>query len=129
MQTAIKLAAAGFFVFPLGIGEKTPAIDEWQIVATRNPAQIEHMWRCPVMGCAHGFNIGIRCGKFGDGRHLTVIDVDNKNGKCGDDTLAMLATSSHRGALSRQERMWCPHDATGDPTFDDSGWRHHRHNH
>ena len=42
------------------------------------------------MGCAHGFNIGIRCGKFGDDRHLTVIDVDNKNGKCGDDTLAML---------------------------------------
>lgn len=87
---ALNLAGMGFFVFPLVEGGKTPLIDGFPTKATRDPAQIRRWWTCPVLGVEQEHNIGIYTGRFGDGKALVVVDVDNKHGKRGDDALLEL---------------------------------------
>jgi len=87
---ALNLASMGFFVFPLVEGGKIPLIDGFPARATRDPAQIRRWWTCPVLGTEQNHNIGLFTGKFGDGKALVVVDVDNKHGKRGDDTLLAL---------------------------------------
>jgi hypothetical protein len=94
---ANSYASRGWRVFPLhnptshgcscgrdcgrNIG-KHPRIFKWQRCATVNPATIERLWeQWPDA------NIGIACGWRSQ---LLVLDVDTKNGKRGDSTLAEL---------------------------------------
>lgn len=82
LEYALELAKLGFHVIPLPENEKKPPPTGWQKLSTTDPKQIKAWFqerRC---------NIGIDTGKFGDeGKSLVVIDVDNKNGKDGEQSL------------------------------------------
>lgn len=90
VEQALALAAQGFHVFPVIEGQKLPAIEAWQNRATTDPEQIRRWWLDPVMGWDQGFNIGICTTRYGADEALLVVDVDNKNGKRGDDELITL---------------------------------------
>jgi hypothetical protein len=85
LEHALRLAAAGFHIFPLKPDAKTPAHKGWQDEATTDHIQIRAWFE-------HGdFNIGVYAGKFGDGSAaLLVLDVDNKGGKRGSDEIIRL---------------------------------------
>lgn len=89
IDRALDLARAGFRVFPLKPGQKTPAVPGWQNFATTDPDALREWW-----GGADWrvyANIGVAGGPFGsNGRNLVIMDVDNKNGKNGSSTLADL---------------------------------------
>ena len=53
---AYMVAAAGHFVFPVRPWQKTPAVQDWEHVATRDALQIHRWWR------TRPYNIGIACG-------------------------------------------------------------------
>jgi hypothetical protein len=73
-------AARGWRVFPLKPREKTPLLQEWQIVATTDPGTIDKWWtQFPTA------NVGIACGKESG---LFVLDVDDDKG--GKDQLFVL---------------------------------------
>jgi hypothetical protein len=84
LETALDFAKKGFFVFPVIEGSKYPAIPAWQIKATRDPEQITTWW------ARRNFNIGISTSHFGEDQALVVVDVDNKKGKNGHDTVLQL---------------------------------------
>ena len=66
LRAALSHAARGWRVFPLRVGDKRPAIRNWEFRATTDPARIWRAW-------AHApFGIGIACGPSG----LVVIDLD-----------------------------------------------------
>lgn len=90
LDHALALAAEGFHVFPLIPGSKLPHIDDYPNRATRDPEQIRRWWTCPVMGTLQDFNIAISTTRYQDDSALLVVDVDNKGGKHGDDTIARL---------------------------------------
>jgi hypothetical protein len=83
LKSALSLANRGFYVFPLREGGKKPAIENFPEFATRDIDQIKIWWnRNPR------YNIGISTSKYnGEGESLVAIDVDNKEGKKGDDEL------------------------------------------
>jgi hypothetical protein len=86
LQHALAAAAKGFHVFRVIANGKTPRQKGWQDEATRDPEQIKKLWSGKDADC----NIGAFTSKFGEEKALIVVDVDNKNGKCGDDTLFSL---------------------------------------
>lgn len=90
LEHALRLAAAGFYIFPLVSGKKSPpAIKGWQEWATRSDQAIRAHWsRHP------DDNIGISTSRFGDNEALLVIDVDNKGSKNGDRELSLLELDS-----------------------------------
>jgi hypothetical protein len=66
LRAALSHAARGWRVFPLRVGDKRPAIRNWESRATTDPARIRRAWaRAP-------FGIGIACGPSG----LVVVDLD-----------------------------------------------------
>ncbi|NDB68798.1 MAG: hypothetical protein EB015_12495, partial [Methylocystaceae bacterium] len=86
LERAHKLAKNGFYVFPLEPNGKKPAIGDWPNMASRD-TEIINGWFSNNLDR----NIGIYTGKYGDGdQALIVIDVDNKNGKNGDQSLLSL---------------------------------------
>lgn len=86
LQTALRLAEQGFYLFPLGSNSKIPRKGfHWREESTRNPKTIKSWYKEGEPSP----NIGSDCGKSG---HY-VIDVDLKNGKHGDKTLANLEKS------------------------------------
>lgn len=87
LEQARKLALEGFYVFPLNPGRKTPAIPDFAELATRDLEKIDPFWIDPVMELIQPMNIGISTSNFGDGEALLVIDIDDKDGRCGSDTL------------------------------------------
>lgn len=89
-NTALGLAKKGFHVFPLLVNSKLPMIPDFPNAASRDPEQIKRWWVDPVMDLAQPFNIGISTSRFGDDESLIVIDVDNKDGKKGDDVILSL---------------------------------------
>jgi len=78
-EHAIALAEGGFCVFPLRPGEKIPAV-KWRKWSTTDLLSVTIKWE------GKPFNIGIDTGKSG----LVVVDVDNKRGKSGSDSLSEL---------------------------------------
>lgn len=91
VEHALALAARGFYVFPLIVGGKLPAIEDFPNRATRDPAVIRQLWNADDPLWSLNYNVGIYCGHFGDwGESLVVIDVDNKDGRNGSATLAAL---------------------------------------
>lgn len=85
LDHALALARQGFNVFPLRQMSKLPAIKDFPNEATQDEEKIRTWWRDRPT-C----NIGISTTRFGDDQALVVIDVDNKGGKSGDDTLFAL---------------------------------------
>lgn len=83
LEWALFHAAAGFWVFPIVQNGKTPRHAGWQKQATRNPAEIKRLWAGNNSNC----NIGAYTSRFNDDLAMVVVDVDNKNGKNGDDTI------------------------------------------
>jgi hypothetical protein len=81
LDTALQLAATGYYVFPLGPNSKLP-LRPWREISSRNPKTISDWFICPIMETEQDINFGIDCGKSG----LTVIDVDRKPGKEGTKT-------------------------------------------
>lgn len=85
-QSASKLAEAGFYVFRLKPNAKTPARAGWQEEATRDQTLIKSYF-----DNNNDYNIGISGEKFGDDETpLAIIDVDTKDGKQGNETMAAL---------------------------------------
>jgi hypothetical protein len=73
-------ASWGWRVIPVCAGTKVPAVNDWVRVATSDEYTIERWW-----GLEHpSAGIGIVTGHESD---LCVIDVDDKPGKFGSDTL------------------------------------------
>jgi hypothetical protein len=77
---AIALAQQGFRVFPLKPNSKLPAVREFHIVASRDPAVVYAMWT-DSDGNSTDNNIGIS----GDG--LLILDVDTRDGRQGEVSL------------------------------------------
>src|SRR5262249_18343683 len=83
LDHALALAAKGFHVFPLKAGAKAPPlIKDFPKRATRDEKTIREWWaQWPKA------NIGISTSRFGEGEALIAVDVDNKNGKRGSETI------------------------------------------
>lgn len=92
LDHALALAAAGFRVFPLKAQEKVPAISDWTKTATTD---VDQIWK---WFDGRFSNIGILT------TGLLVIDVDVKNGKNGDATLADLALFGDEIPVTREHR-------------------------
>lgn len=85
---ALHLASLGFRVFKLRPNEKLPAVSDFHQAATSDPAKVRAMWTDPVSGESTTHNVGVLSGA--DAK-LLILDVDTKDGKQGDKTLAALA--------------------------------------
>jgi len=90
MEQAQELALEGFYVFPLLANSKLPAIKDFSSRATRDPDQIKKFWTDPVLGVGQSYNIGIMTTKYNGSQALVVVDVDDKNNKCGSDRVVEL---------------------------------------
>ena len=78
IESALRLASDGCYVFPVVPDGKMPAVKKWQDIATRDQAQINQWWKEDP-----NFNIGVFTGRYQDDSRLLVIDVDVKNDKDG----------------------------------------------
>jgi hypothetical protein len=86
LDAALGYARRGIRVIPITPRSKIPLIDAWPTQATSDETTIRAWWqRWPDAG------IGIATGKAGR-RQFFVLDIDDKNGKNGSDTLAELET-------------------------------------
>lgn len=84
LEHALRLAEAGYYVFPVKENGKTPLVP-WTERSTRNPDTIKGWW-IPDFGAEHNYNIGIDCGKSG----ILVVDVDCKNNQPGKENYEQL---------------------------------------
>lgn len=84
LEQALKLASQGFWLFPLIEGGKNPAIKGWPDKATRDEDKLRRWF------ASGDRNIGIYTGRFCDDAALVAVDVDNKNGKNGDEQILRL---------------------------------------
>lgn len=85
LETALELASKGFYVHPLRPNKKVPVLAGWPQEATRDHAKIRMWWEMNP-----DLNIGIAPEKFGDDESLLVVDIDNRDGKKGDETILNL---------------------------------------
>lgn len=90
LDSALMLGSLGYPVFPLVPGGKTPAIPSFPEEASFNVEKIRAWWTDPVMGTEREYNIGIYTGRFGKDKALCVVDVDQKSGKDGEETILRL---------------------------------------
>lgn len=81
MQEAMLLAKKGFHVFPVTPKQKTPPlIVDFPNRASTSPEQIFLWWSQHPEA-----NIGISTSKFKESEALLVVDIDQKEGKMGED--------------------------------------------
>lgn len=86
LESALALAAKGFHVFPIAPNRKAPPlIVDFPNKATRHPEIITKWWKLYPNA-----NIGISTSRFGDNEALVVVDVDNKDGKNGNEEVVKL---------------------------------------
>lgn len=83
LEQALNYAARGWRVIPIRPGEKHPPIPRWQEAATTNPETIHTWWTGPYTNHGIGIATGPSSGIF-------VLDIDDKEGNRGYDTLADL---------------------------------------
>lgn len=95
LEKALELAEKGFYVFPVQVGGKLPAINDFPNRATRDPEQIKKFWLDPVFGMVQPYNIGISTTKFNGSQALVVVDVDNKGNKKGDEVIKNLQLAGY----------------------------------
>ncbi|HUP92004.1 MAG TPA: AAA family ATPase [Solimonas sp.] len=100
LEGALRWAADGTKVFPLVDGAKTPAIEDFANVATRDPARIRDWLHDEMFGPQPG-NLGIYTGAFGDdGGALLVLDFDIRKDELGNvlkDGMAAIGTWAAQG--------------------------------
>ena len=85
-ESARAHGLAGFTIFPAASNSKIPQRDtHFKECATSDLNQIDKWWTDTPDA-----NIGVYCGRFGDGQALAVIDIDLKNGKNGFATIDAL---------------------------------------
>ena len=84
-----ELEAAGFHVFPVRAGAKTPKEKGWQD-------------KTKVWEFGPSDNIGINTSQLRDGRCLLVLDVDVKKGKNGETTLRALEDKNGKLPTTRE---------------------------
>lgn len=98
---ALQAVRRGFYVFPLSPNSKVPPKGvDWRQLATNDPFIVEALW-----ADAPDANVGLVPGRSG---HV-VLDVDTKNGKDGEKTLAerdpdlsvALVMGGHKGLVVR----------------------------
>lgn len=84
LTAALEYAAAGFRVFPLADGGKTPRTQHGFKEATTDPEQVRRWWTVYPKA-----NIGLATGETASGAFLTVVDTDLKpeKGVNGFETL------------------------------------------
>ena len=83
LDHALRYAARGLRIIPIAPGEKYPrGITEWETKATNDPDTIRHWYTTQYPG----WGIGIATGQLRD-KWLFVLDVDDREGKSGSDTL------------------------------------------
>ena len=71
LEEALRLAALGLRVVPIGAGQKYPWLDQWQRRATDDPVTVRQWWsRRPDSG------VGLAMGDQPCGRHLFALDFD-----------------------------------------------------
>lgn len=87
---AQSLASNGFYVFPLIEGKKLPLIKSFTESAVNDSSKVKRFWYDSVLGYEHYHNIGIATSKYKENIGLLVVDVDNKKGKKGHDSLLKL---------------------------------------
>ena len=90
LPTALEYAAKGWRIVPIRPGEKRPALNSWQTIATNNPDTITEWFSGPY----HDHGIGIATGPESG---IFVLDIDIAETKAGDETLADL--EEHYGRL------------------------------
>lgn len=79
-----RLLGFGFRVFPLVVGGKTPATDDFAGLSTNSVVKCQRWWFDPVFEDFIPLNVGIYTGD------LLALDVDNKGDKNGDAILEQL---------------------------------------
>ena len=97
-QIAQRLARLGFRVFPLlawaGDGRaqdgKLPALDDYPNRASSDEVTLRRWFMDEVMELPHHYNVAISTTRYGEDEALLVVDVDDKNGKCGSAELLKL---------------------------------------
>lgn len=104
MEAAIALAKRGFHVFPLKINEKTPLFNDWQTEATKDPDKIKSWWYSKAEKKEIPYNIGIYTGGYNCNQALVVVDVDDKEGKTGSETLLDLELNGYEFLPSFSQR-------------------------
>lgn len=86
LQAAIKLATAGFYVFPLAPNSKIPALKDlnYNEEATRDLEKIKKWWIEPISRTERKYNVGIITSRYdfkGETKALLAVDIDvNKGG-------------------------------------------------
>jgi hypothetical protein len=80
---ALGYADLGLRVVPIRAGRRHPPMDDWPNAATSDHTVIRSWWNGPYRSCGVGIVTG-------PGSQVWVLDVDVKNGKQGDVTLAAL---------------------------------------
>lgn len=87
LEQALRLAAQGYYLFPLEENSKLPEAGyNWKHRSTRDPETIKSWFIDKHMGWPRNPNIAIDCGKSG----IYPVDIDTKDGKHGDKTFAKL---------------------------------------
>lgn len=90
-HAALRLAKLGFHVFPIAEDGKTPLFAGFPVLASNDPKTVEKFWRNEFTGKLENHNVGISTSRYGDGTiSLIGVDVDNKEGKTGDEELWLL---------------------------------------
>lgn len=83
LACALRLAAAGYRVFPLAPNSKIPALDaDWRRIATNDPAKVRDLWVCKFTDWIQPYNIGIALDS-----DVLVVDVDVSGKKQGRESL------------------------------------------
>ena len=86
LEQALDYSSKGWRVIPIRPGEKHPPIPRWQEAATTDEETIVTWWTGPYTNHGIGIATGPASGIF-------VLDIDDKEGNRGYDTLADLETA------------------------------------
>ena len=76
VETIRSLPDRQLKLFKVVPGGKTPAVSEWQKLATSDRESLHWIH-------SGNYNAGVFTGQFGEDRQLLVLDLDKKNGKDG----------------------------------------------
>ena len=87
LEHALRYANLGYRIAPIPPGQKYPSMKAWQQHATTDPDTIRAWWQGEYANCG----IGIVTGTW-NGRTLFVVDIDDKEGKTGSETIHDLET-------------------------------------
>ena len=80
LDYALSFAASGYFLHPCK-EDKRPHLNGWNVISSNDPEQVK-AWGAQFPNCRWG----VDCGKS----NIFIVDSDKKEGKNGENTLALL---------------------------------------